>query len=459
MFILDGPQKIMTQLACVSPIDGRYYNKTKELRVYFSEYAFFRYRLHVETVYLHSLLEKLFEEKLLHPQDISSIKLIFTEFSLEECVKIKGYEKVINHDVKAIEYYMRDKLKEYGLSHFNSFIHFGLTSQDINNTALPLMIKHTIEGVYTSSIQTILSSLNKKIESWRDVPIISKTHGQPATPSTFGKEMRVYTYRIEKQLKLLDDTTYYGKMGGATGNLNAHICAYPNINWEEFMNTFLGIFKLERNLYTTQIDNYENLSTIFDNLKRINTILIDLCQDIWLYISYEYLSLAINKGEVGSSTMPHKVNPINFENAEGNLLMSNSMFEFLSRKLPISRLQRDLTDSTLVRNIGTAFGHTMIGFRNIIDGLLKITVNKGVIDEELVKHQVVLIEGIQTILRKYKYDDAYEKCKDFSRTHTSINILDLEEFISKLDVEDNVKTELNSMLDVNTYVGNAKNIK
>ena len=459
MFILDGPQKIMTQLACVSPIDGRYYNKTKELRVYFSEYAFFRYRLHVETVYLNSLLEKLFKEKLLNPQDISSIKLIFTEFSLEECAKIKGYEKVINHDVKAIEYYMRDKLKEYGLSHFNSFIHFGLTSQDINNTALPLMIKHTIEGVYTSSIQTILSSLNKKIESWKDVPIISKTHGQPATPSTFGKEMRVYTYRIEKQLKLLDNTTYYGKMGGATGNLNAHICAYPNINWEEFMSTFLEIFKLERNLYTTQIDNYENLSTIFDNLKRINTILIDLCQDIWLYISYEYLSLSINKGEVGSSTMPHKVNPINFENAEGNLLMSNSMFEFLSRKLPVSRLQRDLTDSTLVRNIGTAFGHTMIGFRNIIDGLVKITVNNIVINDEIVKHQVVLIEGIQTILRKYKYDDAYEKCKDFSRTHASINILDLEEFVSKLDVEDNVKEELNSMLDVNTYLGNAKNIE
>jgi adenylosuccinate lyase len=459
MFILDRPQQIITQLACVSPIDGRYYNKTKDLRVYFSEYAFFRYRLHVETVYLNSFLEKMFEEKLLDPQDISSIKLIFTEFSLEECVKIKGYEKAVNHDVKAIEYYMREKLKEYGLSHFNSFIHFGLTSQDINNTALPLMINHCIENVYKSSIQIILSSLNKKIDSWKDITIISKTHGQPATPTTFGKELRVYTYRIDKQLKLLDNTTYYGKMGGATGNLNAHICAYPNINWEEFMSTFLGIFNLERNLYTTQIDNYENLSTIFDNLKRINTILIDLCQDIWLYISYEYMSLSINKDEVGSSTMPHKVNPINFENAEGNLLMSNSMFEFLSRKLPISRLQRDLTDSTLVRNIGTAIGHTMIGFRNIIDGLAKITVNKGVIDNELVKHQVVLIEGIQTILRKYKYDDAYEKCKDFSRTHASINILDLEEFVSKLDVEDKIKEELNNMLNVNTYLGNAKNIE
>jgi adenylosuccinate lyase len=455
MYLLTAENKMIAQLACISPIDGRYYTKTKELRPYFSEYGFFSYRLNIEISYLCDLLNMLMNKGYIKLNDISSIKNIATEFSMDECIKIKNFEKNINHDVKAIEYYIRDKLTELKLSQYNSFIHFGLTSQDINNTALPLMIRGAIENTYDSSIENIMKTLSKKIAEWKDVVIISKTHGQPATPTTFGKELRVFTYRIQKQLTMLNNTSDYGKMGGATGNLNAHICAYPDVNWQEFMETFLKKFGLLRNKYTTQIDNYENLSTIFDNLKRINSILIDLCQDMWLYISYEYLKLSINKDEVGSSTMPHKVNPINFENAEGNLMMANTLFEFLSRKLPVSRLQRDLTDSTVIRNIGTAFGHTIIGLVNIQTGLNKITINHNVVNVDKSKYQVVLIEGIQTILRKHGYADAYETCKGFSRNQDSLNILDLEDFISKLDIDEEVKKELYSILDVNKYIGNA----
>lgn len=455
MFMLSDSEKITTQLSCLSPLDGRYYNKTKELRPYFSEYGFFKYRLNVEIGYLYELLSFLMDNNMIQSEKIEDIKIIATGFSLSECIKIKKHEDSINHDVKALEYYIQDELEKYDLSKFSSFIHFGLTSQDINNTALPMMIKDCIENVYSKYLNTILKSLEKKITSWKDVVMISKTHGQPATPTTFGKEMRVFHYRITKQFNLLKDIKYYGKMGGATGNLNAHICAYPDINWKTFFSSFLDKFGLFHNEYTTQIDNYENLSVIFDNLKRINTILIDLCQDIWLYISYEYLRLDINPNEVGSSTMPHKVNPINFENAEGNLLMANSILEFLSRKLPISRLQRDLTDSTVIRNIGTAFGYILISFSNILSGIDKINVNKSIIEFDNVKYQIVLIEGIQTILRKYNIVDAYEKCKEFSRKHDSINILDLEEFVSKLDIDERIKKEIESMLDVYKYIGNS----
>jgi adenylosuccinate lyase len=457
MYVLNSENKMITQLACISPIDGRYYSKTKELRPYFSEYGFFSYRLNVEISYLYHLLLMLMSKGYIVQDNILDIKKIATEFSMEECIKIKNIEKTINHDVKAIEYYIRSKMNEFKLSQYNSFIHFGLTSQDINNTALPLTIKGAIENTYNPSIVSVINKLNKKIAKWKDVVIISKTHGQPATPTTFGKELRVYTYRLQKQLDMLNSTSYYGKIGGATGNLNAHICAYPNIDWCGFMDTFLKSFNILRNKYTTQIDNYENLSTIFDNLKRINSILIDLCQDMWLYISYEYLKLSINNNEVGSSTMPHKVNPINFENAEGNLMMANSLFEFLSRKLPVSRLQRDLTDSTVIRNIGTAFGHTLIGLANIQTGLTKITINNTAIDLDKSKHQVVLIEGIQTILRKHGYADAYEKCKRFSRKNENLNILDLEDFLLNLDVNEDIKKELESMLDINKYIGNAAN--
>jgi adenylosuccinate lyase len=455
MFVLNEEDKMITQLACVSPIDGRYYNKTKELRPYFSEYAFFQHRLNIEIAYLHKLLTFLMENDKLESCNISKIKTVATDFSLTECIKIKNYEKTINHDVKAIEYYIRDKLEELNLGKFSSFIHFGLTSQDINNTALPIMIKNFINQPYLTRIQNILKNLFSKTTAWKNDVIISKTHGQPATPTTFGKEMRVFHYRLTKQIDQLNSIKYYGKLGGATGNLNAHLCAYPDVNWKVFMRTFLSQFDLLHNEYTTQIDNYENLSCIFDLLKRINTILIDLCQDIWLYISYEYLSLSINTNEVGSSTMPHKVNPINFENAEGNLLMANAIFEFLSRKLPVSRLQRDLTDSTLIRNIGVAFGHTFIALSNIYTGLNKIDVNRCVINNDIAKYQIVLIEGVQTILRKHGYTDAYEQCKDFSRNNSGLNILDLEAFVSNLKVEENVRDEILNMLDVKKYIGNA----
>ena len=457
MYVLNDENKVIIQLACISPIDGRYYSKTKELRSYFSEYGFCSYRLNIEISYLYNLLKILMSEGHIKEADISCIRNIATEFSMDECVKIKKIENTINHDVKAIEYYIRSKIDELNLSQYNSFIHFGLTSQDINNTALPLMIKGAIENTYNPSILNVMKNLTNKIAKWKDVVIISKTHGQPATPTTFGKELRVFTYRLQKQLDMLNSTSYYGKMGGATGNLNAHICAYPDIDWCGFMDTFLKSFNILHNKYTTQIDNYENLSTIFDNLKRINSILIDLCQDMWLYISYEYLKLSINNDEVGSSTMPHKVNPINFENAEGNLKIANTLFEFLSRKLPVSRLQRDLTDSTVIRNIGTAFGHTLIGLANIQIGLTKITINNTAINIDKSKHQVVLIEGVQTILRKYGYANAYEKCKEFSRNHKNLNILDLENFISNLKIKEEVKKELESMLDVNKYIGNAAN--
>jgi adenylosuccinate lyase len=453
MDIFSDTEKQTIQLMSLSSIDGRYYNYTKPLRPYFSEYAYFKYRLHIEIAYLIALLQQIPAYSSVSETDLPIITSILTEFSPDECLKIKNHELVINHDVKAIEYYIRDKLKEAGIETYNSFIHFGLTSQDINNTALPLMIRGVIEDPYFTSLNAIVKLLDGKSNDWKDIIMISRTHGQPAVPTTFGKELKTFSYRIGKEQKYLADITYFAKFGGAVGNLNAHVCAFPDINWTTFVNKFLEQFDLKRNKFTTQIDNYENISRIFDNLKRINCILIDMCADMWLYISYEYLNLAITTGEVGSSTMPHKVNPINFENAEANLAMANCQLEFLSRKLPISRLQRDLTDSTLIRNIGSIFGHILIAFRNIIVGLRKITVNYTKIDGDLTRHVIVLIEGIQTILRKYKYEDAYEKCKEFSRTNTHINILDLDDFITGLDVEHTVRCELRTVLDIENYVG------
>jgi adenylosuccinate lyase len=339
------------------------------------------------------------------------------------------------------------------LEKYESYIHFGLTSQDINNTALPLMIKAAVNYEYIPVLKKICTLLNQKADLWKTNVMLSRTHGQPAVPTTFGKEIKVFAYRLEKQLELLENIKYYGKFGGASGNFNAHVCAFPEINWEEFTRQFLNQFDLIHNKYTTQIDNYENISTLFDNLKRINCILIDFCQDIWLYISQEYLKLCINKNEVGSSTMPHKINPINFENAEGNLYFANCMLECLSRKLPISRLQRDLTDSTLVRNIGSIFGHIHLALRNITIGIDKLEINQEAISKDNTYNIVVLMEGIQTILRKYKYTGAYEKCKEFSRKNTKINILDLEEFVYHLDIEESIKQEITQILSVDKYVG------
>lgn len=455
METISTKDKKLCSLTNLSSVDGRYYSSTMVLRSYFSEYAYFKYRLRVEITYLVYLLQKIPTYSSIQEEDIPKICSIITDFTPNECLKIKEHESLINHDVKAIEYYIRDKLKEHGIDKYNSFIHFGLTSQDINNTAIPLMLRDTIETPYIHSLNEIVKQIDRFSEKWKDAIMISRTHGQPAVPTTFGKELKTFSYRIGKEKDILSNVTYYAKFGGAVGNMNAHVCAFPDINWKTFANKFLYQFDLKRNEFTSQIENYENISRIFDNLKRINCILIDLCTDMWLYISNEYLKLSIKTGEVGSSTMPHKVNPINFENAEANLKWANAQLEFLSRDLPISRLQRDLTDSTLTRNIGSVFGHILIAYRNISIGLNKIEVNKRVIAFDLSKHVVVIIEGIQTILRKYKYEDAYEKCKEFSRINTNINVLDLEDFITGLDIEDYVRDELHSMLDITRYVGYA----
>jgi adenylosuccinate lyase len=455
MEAISDKDRQLCSLTSLSSVDGRYYSSTKVLRPYFSEYAYFKYRLHIEITYLVYLLQKIPTYSSITEEDIPKLNSIITEFSPIECLKIKKHESLINHDVKAIEYYIRDKLKEHGINKYNSFIHFGLTSQDINNTALPLMLRDTIDSPYIYSLNAIVRQIDKFSEEWKNVIMISRTHGQPAVPTTFGKELKTFSYRIGKEKEILANMTYYAKFGGAVGNMNAHVCAFPDINWKTFVNKLLDQFYLKRSEFTSQIENYENMSRIFDNLKRINCILIDFCTDMWLYISSEYLKLAINTGEVGSSTMPHKVNPINFENAEANLKWANAQLEFLSRDLPISRLQRDLTDSTLTRNIGSIFGHMLIAYRNISVGLNKIEVNQHAITSDLSKHVIVIIEGVQTILRKYKYEDAYEKCKEFSRTNTNINILDLEDFVTGLDIEDYVRYELHSMLDIKRYIGYA----
>jgi len=442
----------MDQLLAISPIDGRYFRYTSILKDYFSEYALFKYRLSIEIKYLVNLI------KILNPRDVTiiciipKIEEILTNFSPKECMEIKIIEKKINHDVKAVEYYIKNKLLEKELNDIIPLIHFGLTSQDINNTATPISIKDFIQKPYSELLKTIIKDLNIKSELWKNVVIITRTHGQPATPSTFGKEMKVFSYRIEKQYGILKNIKYWGKFGGASGNLNAHMLAYPDIDWIKFSENFLQTLGLNRNKYTTQIDNYENLSNIFDSLKRINTILIDMCRDIWLYISMEYLILKSNKDEIGSSTMPHKINPINFENAEGNLMFANSILEFLSRKLPISRLQRDLTDSTILRNLGTVFGHILISFNNILSGLSKVDINRIKIEEDICKHRVVISEGIQTILRKHNYSDAYEKMKDFTRKNKKFTKTDLNEFIHNLKCPTEIENELLE-ISVYNYIG------
>jgi len=436
----------------LSSVDGRYYKYTTILRSYLSEYAYFKYRLKVEVLYLLELLQTL--EIHLENTEKEKIKSILVDFKFEECIKIKNIEETINHDVKAIEYYICDKLKYNGLDKLISYVHFALTSQDINNTAIPLMLKDTICFVYTPLLINIISKMDDKVTQWKNCVIITKTHGQPAVPSTFGKEFKIFSYRLQKQLSILNNIKFYGKFSGASGNFNAHVIAFPNINWKHFSTQFLNnTLKLEFNEYNTQIDNYENISVLFDCIKRINCILLDFCQDMWLYISNEYLKLKITEKEVGSSTMPHKVNPIQFENAEGNLYFTNAMLEVLSRKLPISRLQRDLTDSTLIRNVGNIFGHILIAYQNILKGLKKIDINIIKIEEDKTKYIIVIMEAIQTILRKHCIPNAYEKCKEFSRKNKQINIFDLESFISNLEVPNQVKQELYNCLNINKYIG------
>ena len=438
----------MESILSLTSIDGRYRSLTNKLENYFSEYGLFKYRVKVEIDYLIKLCDQL--NIPINKEYLNSIK---NNFNKDECMKIKQIESKINHDVKSVELYIGNKFNDIGES-FKNLIHFGLTSQDINNVSISLSIKDYLVDLYSDNINKIIELINQKANEWKNIVIISRTHGQPAVPTTIGKEFKVFSYRLQRELENLQKLEIYSKFGGAVGNLNAHFLSYPDIDWENFANTFLNTMGLKRNQFTTQIDNYESLSIVFDNIKRINTILVDMCRDIWTYISMDYLKQKINKEEVGSSTMPQKVNPINFENAEGNLLMSINMLEFLSRKLPISRLQRDLTDSTVLRNLGLVFGWCEIAYHNINVGLQKININQEKITNDNNNNLSVLTEGYQTMLRKWGDENAYDKLKKLSRTNNRLTQEDLNNFIKSLDLTEDKKNELNK-IKIENYIGNS----
>ena len=434
-------------IKAISPIDGRYYNKCSKLNDYFSEYGLIRYRLKVEIDYFMELCKVLPELKNVKFKK-SELTDIYTNF---DPLEIKKIERTTNHDVKAIEYYIRNRFKLINNPHTN-FIHFALTSQDINNTALPLSISEAMSAVILPNITNIITSLKTLAEKWNYIPLLSQTHGQPASPTKLGKEMMVFVERLEIQFESLSNTKLYAKFGGAVGNFNAHHIAYPEIDWSKFADKFINNYGLKRSKYTTQIDHYDSLSGVFDNLKRINTILIDLSRDMWMYISKEVFKLKIIKGEVGSSTMPHKVNPINFENAESNLMLANTLLEFFSRKLPISRLQRDLTDSSVCRNIGVSFGHCLISYSSLLTGLEKIEVNKPKIELDLKNNWVVVAEGIVSILKKNNYPEPYETLKKFTRNNNNITKENISAFIDSLYITPDVELELRQITPFN-YTG------
>jgi len=434
----------LSLLAAISPVDGRYRSKTEVYANYFSEYALIRYRVLVEVEYFIALCEIPLKQLENVPVEVfPKLRALYTGFSEADAQTIKDTEKVTNHDVKAVEYFLKDKFDLLDLHTYKEFIHFGLTSQDINNTAIPYSIKAALTDVYYPEMDNLLAELNRLAEEWRDVSMLAKTHGQPASPTRLGKEIMVFVNRLNQQLVLLRQTPSSAKFGGATGNFNAHKVAYPSIDWKAFGNQFVTEkLGLEREQWTTQISNYDNLAAQFDAMKRINTILIDLCRDIWAYVSMEYLKQKIKAGEVGSSAMPHKVNPIDFENAEGNLGMANAIFEFLSAKLPVSRLQRDLTDSTVLRNVGVPFSHTLIATQSLIKGLSKLLLNETAIYHDLDNTWAVVAEGIQTILRREAYPSPYEALKALTRTNEGINEKSIQNFIETLKVSESVKEEL-----------------
>ncbi len=445
----------LNTLTAISPVDGRYREKVVSLADFFSEYALIRYRVLVEIEYFIALCElpipQLKEVESKHVY--SSLREIYQSFSVEEAQKIKEIEKTTNHDVKAVEYYIKEQFDKLGLSEYKEYIHFGLTSQDINNTATPMSIKEALEQVYYPMLDNLLTILGKNVRDWDEIAMLARTHGQPASPTRLGKEIHVFIYRIEQQLSLLKQTPISAKFGGATGNFNAHHVAYPEISWKHFGNEFLfNKLGLIREEFTTQISNYDNLAALFDGLKRINTILLDFSKDIWQYISMEYFKQKIKEGEVGSSAMPHKVNPIDFENAEGNLGIANAFLEHLSAKLPVSRLQRDLTDSTVLRNVGMPFAHTLIALQSLEKGISKLLLNKDAIDRDLEEAWPVVAEGIQTILRREGYPQPYEALKNLTRTNTQITQESIREFIDSLDVNENIKNELKAIMPWN-YTG------
>lgn len=431
-------------LFAISPVDGRYSKRTEILREYFSEYALIKYRVRVEIEYFIALCElPLNELKSFDKKNFQNLRNIYFNFSEQDAQSIKDIEKTTNHDVKAVEYFIKEKFDNLNISDYKEFIHFGLTSQDINNTAVPLSIKDCMNDIYSPAIIGILETLDQLTIEWKDVALLARTHGQPASPTRLGKEIAVFSTRIKEQLAQLDQIPFSSKFGGATGNFNAHKVSYPNIDWNEFgynfVNNYLG---LHRSFPTTQIEHYDNLASLLNCLNRINTILIDFARDIWTYVSMDYFKQKIKKGEVGSSAMPHKVNPIDFENAEGNLGVANAISSHLAEKLPISRLQRDLTDSTVLRNIGMPFAHILISFDSLNKGMGKLLLNKEKIDQDLEKNWIVVAEAIQTILRRENYPKPYEALKELTRTNTAITKETIHNFINGLDVSEDVKAEL-----------------
>lgn len=445
---------IFSTLTAISPVDGRYRNKAENLAAYFSEYALIKYRVQVEIEYLITLSEYLPQLSELNTTEVKTwLRDVYQNFSEADALRVKEIESVTNHDVKAVEYFIKEKTNTFLAEKYHEFIHFGLTSQDINNTAVPLSMKDALNDVYYPGIQEVIDLLKKYAEEWMAIPMLAKTHGQPASPTRLGKEIMVFAYRLEQQVALLKAIPVSAKFGGATGNFNAHHVAYPEYNWREFGNKFVNdVLGLQREEWTTQISNYDNLAAVFDGMKRVNTILIDLNRDFWQYISMEYFKQKIKAGEVGSSAMPHKVNPIDFENAEGNLGMANAILTHLATKLPISRLQRDLTDSTVLRNVGVPMAHIEIAFKSLTKGLGKLLLNESALFRDLDQCWAVVAEGIQTVLRREGYPKPYEALKALTRTNEGITEQSISTFIDTLQVRDAVKAELKAITPHN-YTG------
>ena len=444
----------LEQLTAISPIDGRYRNKVDQLANYFSEFALIKYRVKVEVAYFEALCKvPLPQLAAVTDKQLTAAQSIVQNFSLQDAQSIKHTEKITNHDVKAVEYFIKEKFEALQLGSVKEFVHFGLTSQDINNTAVPISINHFLNDVYYTDLQNLIDTINTFSKQWATIPMLAKTHGQPASPTYLGKEFKVFWQRLTNQLQQLKQIPVMAKFGGATGNFNAHFVTYPNIDWHRFADDFVeNKLGLQRCYPTTQIEHYDNMAALFDNCKRINTILIDFCRDLWSYISIDYFKQKIKAGEVGSSAMPHKVNPIDFENAEGNLGIANSLLNHLSEKLPISRLQRDLTDSTVSRNIGVPFSHTIIAFTSIKKGLNKLILNETKLHQDLKQNWVVVAEAIQNILRRENYPQPYEALKALTRTNSKINEQIMHQFIDELEITAAIKTELKAITPFN-YTG------
>ena len=444
----------LTQLNAISPIDGRYRNKIDKLANYFSEEALIKYRVRVEIEYFIALCELPLPQLSSFDTSLySDLRKVYENFTTEDAIKIKDIEKVTNHDVKAVEYFIKEKFDTIGIAEFKEFIHFGLTSQDINNTAIPLSIREAMNDVFVPGYFELIHKISSLVEEWKDIPMLARTHGQPASPTRLGKEFEVFVVRLKEQFNLLNDIPSAAKFGGATGNFNAHKVAYPTIDWKAFGTAFVQEqLGLQHSFPTTQIEHYDHMAALFDTIKRINTIILDLNRDLWTYISMDYFKQRIKKGEVGSSAMPHKVNPIDFENSEGNLGIANAIFEHLSAKLPISRMQRDLTDSTVLRNVGVPFGHTLIGYSATLKGLNKLLLNKDKFESDLENNWAVVAEAIQTILRREGYPNPYEALKSLTRTNEKINQNSIANFIDTLEVSEEIKAEL-KLITPSNYTG------